>query len=58
MYQKLIKNIISPLGDKIMGLSINKNLENNTYKLPLEIEKIKSDIDNKYSKDYLHIFKN
>ena len=29
MYQKLIKNIIYPLGDKIMRLSINKNLNNN-----------------------------
>lgn len=29
MYQKLIKNIIYPLSDKLMGLSINKNLKNN-----------------------------
>ena len=29
MYQKLIENIIYPLSDKLMGLSINKNLKNN-----------------------------
>ena len=29
MYQKLIKNIIYPLSDKLMGLSINKNLKKN-----------------------------
>ena len=27
MYQRLIKNIIYPLSDKLMGLSINKNLK-------------------------------
>ena len=29
MYRKLIKNIIFPLSDKLMGLSINKNLKKN-----------------------------
>ena len=29
MYQKLIKNIIYPLSDTLMGLSINKNLKKN-----------------------------
>ena len=29
MYQSLIKNIIYPLSDKLMGLSINKNLKKN-----------------------------
>ena len=29
MYQSLIKNIIYPLSDKLMGLSINKNLKTN-----------------------------
>ncbi len=29
MYQRLIKNIIYPLSDKLMGLSIHKNLEKN-----------------------------
>ena len=29
MYQRLIKNIIYPLSDKFMGLSINKNLKKN-----------------------------
>ena len=29
MYQSLIKNIVSPLSDKLMGLSINKNLKKN-----------------------------
>ena len=29
MYQRLIKNIIYPLSDKLMGLSINKNLKKN-----------------------------
>ncbi len=29
MYQMLIKNIIYPLSDKLMGLSINKNLKKN-----------------------------
>jgi len=29
MYQRLIKNIIYPISDKLMGLSINKNLKEN-----------------------------
>ena len=29
MYQSLIKNIVSPLSDKLMGLSINKDLKKN-----------------------------
>ena len=29
MYQSLIKNIVYPLSDKLMGLSINKNLKKN-----------------------------
>ena len=29
MYQKIVKNIIYPLSDKLLGLSINKNLKKN-----------------------------
>ena len=29
MYQSLIKNIVYPISDKLMGLSINKNLKKN-----------------------------
>ena len=29
MYQKIIENIIYPMSDKLMGLSIRKNLEKN-----------------------------
>ena len=42
MYQKLIENIIYPMSDKLLGLSINRDLKKNKHLQWLEWEEVNS----------------
>ena len=58
MYQKIIENVIYPMSDKLLGLSINRDLKKNKHLQWLEWEEVNSIQNKKLYKILNHCNKN